>query len=50
VLGEERFPPCSSFDEKAFDWLKHFDFHSRKAQVGAHRLLILRVPTVRRFS
>jgi len=30
-----------SNDEKTFDWLKHFDFHSRKAQVGAHRLLIM---------
>ncbi len=30
-----------SNDEKVLDWLKHFDFHSRKAQVGAHRLLIM---------
>ncbi len=30
-----------SNDEKTFDWLKHFDFHSRKAQVEAHRLLIM---------
>ena len=28
-------------DEKAFDWLKHFDFHSQKTQVEAHRLLIM---------
>jgi len=30
-----------SNDEKAFDWLKHFDFHSRKTQIEAHRLLIM---------
>ncbi len=30
-----------SNDEKIFDWLKHFDFHSRKTQVEAHRLLIM---------
>ncbi len=30
-----------SNDEKTFDWLKHFDFHSRKTQVEAHRLLIM---------
>ncbi len=28
-------------DEKTFDWLKHFDFHSWKTQVKAHRLLIM---------
>ncbi len=28
-------------DEKIFDWLKHFDFHSRKTQIEAHRLLIM---------
>jgi len=30
-----------SNDEKIFDWLKHFDFHSRKTQIEAHRLLIM---------
>ncbi len=30
-----------SNDEKTFDWLKHFDFHSWKTQVEAHRLLIM---------
>ncbi len=30
-----------SNDEKIFDWLKHFDFHSQKTQVEAHRLLIM---------
>ncbi len=28
-------------DEKIFDWLKHFDFHSRKIQIEAHRFLIM---------
>ncbi len=28
-------------DEKIFDWLKHFDFHSWKTQIEAHRLLIM---------
>jgi len=30
-----------SNDEKIFDWLKHFDFHSRKTQIEAHKLLIM---------
>ncbi len=28
-------------DEKIFDWLKHFDFHSQKTQIEAHKLLIM---------
>ncbi len=28
-------------DEKIFDWLKHFDFHSQKTQIEAHKLLII---------
>ena len=30
-----------SNDEKIFDWLKHFDFHSQKTQIEAHKLLIM---------
>ncbi len=30
-----------SNDEKIFDWLKHFDFHSWKTQIEAHKLLIM---------
>ena len=28
-------------DEKIFDWLKHFNFHSQKTQIKAHKLLIM---------
>ncbi len=28
-------------DEKIFDWLKHFNFHSQKTQIEAYKLLIM---------
>ena len=34
-------PTSYSNDDLAIDWLKHFDKHSRKGQVGAWRMLIL---------
>ena len=34
-------PTGYSHDELALQWLKHFEIHSRKSQVGVWRLLIL---------
>ena len=34
-------PTAYSNDDLALDWLKHFDKHSRKGQVGAWRMLIM---------
>ena len=34
-------PTGYSNDDLAIDWLKHFDKHSRKGQVGAWRMLIM---------
>ncbi len=37
----ETSPTGYSHDELALQWLKHFEIHSRKSQVGVWRLLIL---------